>query len=277
MQIKKGIMDKSFASLSHPLVVGSIRQSCPEDAVKDIKAAEQDGAHAFILHIQLLAEQYRTYEALRTITLSTNCPIMAIYYKGGGDDSDEHKVKVQMEAVRAGFSSVDLRADLFDSNPHTSLTDCTRSFARACPNEVSMDVTAIQKQKALIEELHNIGAEVLMSAHVSVELSQEQAVDLALEIRSRGADIVKIITSCKSTDQLLEMLRTTVVLKKRLEVPYVYCCNGEHGALLRPIAPLFGSMLVFGHHEYGALSNKEKPLLEDINELYRIIKWRMPE
>lgn len=64
-----------------------------------------------------------------------------------------------------------------------------------------------------------MGAEVLMSAHVNVELSEEQAL-----------------------------------------------CHH-----------FFGSMLVFVHHQYGATSNFDKPLLKNMKEFFRIVDWNMFE
>ena len=268
-------MNKTFLGHNRPLLVGSIRQGTPKYATSDIKNCMCDGADAFILHIQLMEEQYHNFDCFKQIAASTDLPIMAINYPNGNGQTDEQKVEVQAEAVRAGFSCVDLRADTFDYDSIGSLEGCNLAFAASNPKEISMRPEVIAKQKQIIETFHKAGAEVLMSAHVYVELSEEQAVSLALEIQSRGADIVKIITACKSANHALHMLNTTAELKKRLSVPFLYGCYGPHGKMIRPLSPLFGSMLVFGHHQYGALSNFEKPLLKDMKELYRIVDWNM--
>ena len=203
---------------------------------------------------------------------------MAIYYPPKNEErNDEYRISVQMEAVRSGFSSVDLRADTFDCDSRKSLEGCKASFASANPAEISMRPDVIEKQKQTIYEFHEMGAEVLMSAHVQVELLTEQAISLAKEIESRGADIVKIITACHNPEHALTMLNTMAALKKELKVPFLYGCFGPHSRMMRPLSPLFGSMLVFGHHQYNALSNFEKPLLKDMKELYRIINWNMYE
>lgn len=266
-------MGKKFCGNNRPLLVGSIRQATPKEAIADIKNCECDGADAFILHIHYMEEEYHNFDCFESIVSSTRLPIMAINYPYNIEQSDEQKTEVQKEAVRAGFSCVDVRANTFDCDSRSSLEGCKAAFAAANPKEISMRSDVISKQKQTIEEFHRMGAEVLMSAHVFVELSEEQAVSLALEIQSRGADIVKIITDCQSSEHALNMLNTTAALKKTLKVPFLYGCYGPHSKMMRPLSPLFGSMLVFGHNQYSALSNFEKPLLKDMKEFYRIVNW----
>jgi 3-dehydroquinate dehydratase len=265
-------MKKSFSELPRPLIVGSLRHKTADSVIDDIKKSESDGAKAFILQIQLMNEKYHDFESLREIAESTECPIMALNYRTDNGFNDEQRIEVMREAVQAGFRSVDIPMYIYDNDTRNSLKLSELSFASANPNEVSMRPEVVVKQKELIKEFQDMGAEVLMSAHVGVELSREQIVSLALEIQSRGADIVKIISSCESQEQQTEILRTNLELKNTLDVPFLYTCFGTYNRFIRFNAPLFGSMLVFGYHEYGELSNKEKPLLKDLTEFYEIMK-----
>ena len=190
---------------------------------------------------------------------------------------DNGQIRVLFEAVEAGAACVDIRADAFDPDPQSSLAECGMPFAAAKPVQISMCTECIHRQKACIEQVHAMGAEALLSAHVQTHFTCEQAVSLALEMESRGPDIVKIVTDCPDVDQALEMLRSTVELKKRLKVPFLYICTGPHGDIIRPLAPLFGSLLVFGHHDYSEMSNIHKPLLGNLREFYRIIPWRIDD
>ena len=264
-------MKPSFVELSRPLIVGSVRQRTSNAAIAEVSAEESDSAKAFILHLQLMDDGERNFTNFKRIADSTNYPIMALNYRTDGGSDDKECLEVQRDAVRAGFKSVDIPVYIYDYDTQSSLSMCKLPFASANPKEVSMRPEVVDKQKALIKEFHDIGAEVLMSAHVGVELSCEQAVFLALEIQSRGADIVKIISFCESKEQQLEILRTNLVLKNILNVPFLYTCSGTYNRFIRFSAPLFGSMLVFGHHEYGELSNKEKPLISDLAKFYEII------
>ena len=253
--------------------MGSIRQRTANEAIGDIKISEQAGARAFILHIQLLNETERTFDGFKAIADSTDYPVMAIFYEYSNNITIDKRIAVQTEAISAGFRSADLPMNSFDGNSLKSLEHCTLPFAAANPSEVSMNADAIERQMKQIKAWQDLGAEVLMSAHVGVELSEEQTLSIAKEIQSRGADIVKIVAGCKSKEQAAVILQTNLRLKKELERPFLYTCFGKYGSFIRPSAPLFGSMLAFGHGEYGELSNREKPLLSDLKKVYEKINW----
>lgn len=271
-------MKVNFTDLPRPLLVGSLRHANVAGAIADIKASESDGARAFILHIQLLDEEHRRPESLRKVFASTRYPVMAINYRREGGPSDEQRMDMLLDAVRAGASCIDLPANTFDADSRRSLEDCPLPFAAVNPDEISMRPDCVMKQRRHIEQAHALGAQVLMSAHaLNTQLNCEQALSLALEMESRGPDMIKIVTSCSSVDHALEMLLTMVSLRRKLKVPFVYICTGPHGELVRPMAPLLGAMLVFGHHDYTERSNTSKQLLANMRELYRIIPWRIDE
>lgn len=270
-------MKKTFCGHKKVLLTGSLRQRMKDMVLADIKNCEGDGADSFILHIQYLKKEVQCFEAFQEMADSTPYPIMAINYRSENGPGDEERIAVQKEAIRAGFACVDMPADLFDPDSRSSLSVCNKAFAAANPKEISMRPHIIEKQENAIADFHQSGAEVLLSAHVYVELSEEEAISLALEMQSRGADIVKIITACNSPEQALTILETTAALKRTLKVPFLYGCYGPHSKLTRPVSTLFGSMLIFGHHDYAELSNRDKPLLKDMKEFQRIIKWNMFE
>ncbi|NLW86265.1 MAG: type I 3-dehydroquinate dehydratase [Planctomycetes bacterium] len=271
-------MTPKFTDLPRPLLVGSLRHRTTARTIADIKACQEDGARAFILHIQRLDDECRKAAELSKIFAATRHPVMAINYRVPDGPSDEDRLTKLLEAARAGAACIDLPGDIFDADSRGSLKNCPLPFGAANPEEISMRPKCIEKQKLAIEQAHALGAQVLMSTHcLGAALDCSQAVALAIEIESRGADIVKIVTACPSVDHALEMLRTMVELKRTLRVPFVYICTGPHGQLIRPLAPLLGSMLVFGHHEYDENSNMAKPLLSDLREFYRIMQWRVDD
>ncbi|MFA9478496.1 type I 3-dehydroquinate dehydratase [Phycisphaerales bacterium AB-hyl4] len=271
-------MTLHFTDLPRPLLVGSLRNRTTAETIADMKSGESDGARAFILHLQLLDQPYRQPEELRKIFTATRYPMMAINYRCDGGPSDDERVNMLLQATRVGAKCIDLPADTFDLDSRKSLAGCTLPFAAADPEEISMRPECIDKQMQIIKQVHALDAQVLMSAHaLNTHLDCTQAVSLATEMESRGADIVKIVTDCPTVDHALEMLRTTVELRKRLKVPFVYICTGPHGEIVRPLAPLLGSMLVFGHHDYHERANLRKQLLGNLRELYRIIPWRIDD
>ena len=266
---------QKFTKIPRPVLVSSLRHRTVDEVIADIRLSEAQGAQAFLLHIQLLNEEYKNAEALKKIFDATDLPVMAINYRTEGQRDDEKLTALLLDAVRVGAAAIDLPLDTFDCHAQKSLKLTDLPFAAANPKQVSMLESAVARQKDLIAQVHDLGAEVLLSAHVETPLTAAQGVSLAAEMQSRGADIVKIITWCNTHEQALEILHTDALLDKKLSVPYLYQCGGAYGALVRLIAPLFGSSLVLCHAEYGELSNCEKPLLTDVKKVHDGIKWRL--
>ena len=106
-----------------------------------------------------------------------------------------------------------------------------------------------------------MGAEVLMSAHVGVELSGAGGIS-GTGNQSRGADIVKIIVGCQSKEQQIQILHTNLDLNNKLNASFLYTCGGnQYSRFIRFNAPIFGSMLAFGHCEYSTYPTvKSRPL-----------------
>lgn len=269
---------ENFSKMKGPAIIDSIRMETKEQAIEEIKRAQKQGAQGFLLHIQFMEKKYRNACDIREIISHSDKPVMALNYRKDGEDNDHEKLSsLLLEAVDNGASAVDMWCDMFDYDSISSLDGCDLPFAKRKPKEVSMRREIIEKQKQFIKIVHDKGAEVLVSAHIGVELSVEEGVSLAKEIESRGADIVKIISNCNSPEQALTILRTDIELKKELKVPYLYQCGGKYGRLIRYIAPLFGSKMALCHSEYGNVTNHEKPLIDNVKKVYDIIKWRIDE
>lgn len=267
---------KKFSELKSPALISSLRRATKRQIKEDIERSEKLGAEGFLLHIQFMNKEYRNPVDIKDIISSTAKPVMALNYRKEGEDNDHRKLsEMLVKSVDCGAKAVDMWCDMFDYDSISSLDGCDLPFARRKPKEVSMRAEVIEKQKAFIEKIHKKGAEVLVSAHIGVELTVEEGVSLAKEIESRGADVVKIISTCDSPEQALEILRTDIELRKELKVPYLYQCGGKYGGLVRYIAPLFGSQMTLCHSEYGEITNPEKPLLADVKKVYDIIKWRI--
>ncbi len=269
---------EKFSKMKGPAIIDSIRMETKEQAIKEIERAQTLGAQGFLLHIQFMDKKYRNAQDIKEIISHADKPVMALNYRKDGEYNDHDKLStLLLEAVDNGASAVDMWCDMFDYDSISSLAGCDKPFAKKKPKEVSMRKEVIEKQKQFIKRVHDKGAEVLVSAHIGVELSVEEGVSLAKEIESRGADIVKIISNCNTPEQALTILRTDVELRKELKVPYLYQCGGKYGRLVRYIAPLFGSKMALCHSEYGSVTNHEKPLIADVMKVYDVIKWRIDE
>lgn len=258
---------KSFKNLGNFPVVSSLRVRTPAEALKDVADSEKQGCKGFLLHAELLDEKYRNADCITGIVSATDLPVMILDYRTEHNADDEKLNLLKKECVQRGATAVDLPMNSFDADCEKSLTGCPLQFASAKPKEVSVNPTATARQKQFVREIHALGGEVLMSAHVGTMLSCAQAVSLAKEMESRGADIVKIIVRAGTMSDVAEIFATETALKSQLSVPFLYQTCGVYGKFVRPTAWMFGSCMILCHNEYTALSNREKPLIADVKAI----------
>ena len=124
------------------------------------------------------------------------------------------------------------------------------SFTKDNPREVVTDENIISKQCELIEKFHSMDTEVLLSCHPAVVMSAEQVVDLALFLRKRNPDIIKIVTLAKTEEDLYESIRAMTFLKRELDIPVAYHATGKAGIPSRIINPLLGGHIAFCVERY---------------------------
>ena len=125
------------------------------------------------------------------------------------------------------------------------------TFAPA-PMELTTDSAAIERQMRLIDRIHAMGKEVLMSSHILQFTSAEQVLQVALEHEKRGADIAKIVTAGNSDEEEMENLRITRLLQKELRIPFLFLSGGTHSKIHRGIGPMLGCftyLCVWRHDE----------------------------
>ena len=157
------------------------------------------------------------------------------------------KIKQGLEIAFTGYSS---------SAEKTAAAMRTQTLA------ILNDETAILKQKELIHEIHQMGGKVMLSSHTFRFLTMEETIAHCKALENRGADWVKIAVTANSPEELSEVNRTTIELKKQMKVPFFHCCMGQYGKLHRVYSGLLGSKIVLCVQNYNANSNpKEQPLL----------------
>jgi hypothetical protein len=268
-------MRPSFAKLPQPFIVGVIREADPDSAIATIKNSEYDGAQAFTLHLSRMDSQYWNYTDLRRIISSTARPILVLNYRNNGHITDEERVALQLVAVEAGASAIDVPADTFDPH-HADWNGKTEANPLdTTPKELSTDPAVIERQKKLIEQVHNMGAEVVLSSHTRIVMDTEQVVAHAKAMEMRGADAVKIVSACLNEDHLIEAFKATVALKRELQVPYQFQCHGENGKLTRVVGPMLGSMLVFCNQRFTSYTFTEQPLIHAMRSVFQNVDWHV--
>lgn len=277
-----------FRDLPQPFVCGVlIDDSTPEGMLRTMKLSEYDGADVFDLEIQGLDQQYRTTESMAPLFRHATRPIFTVYrrYRLQGAElvyfeaNEDRRMQTQLDLIDYGSIGFDMELDTFDARPYPlmSTEEGKRySYDRdSAPREVSHDPRAVERQMRLIEEAHRRGGEVLASAHTLTRLSPAGALAIGRLAEERGADALKIVQFCATAEDAVEALATNVLLKKELSIPFVHMAMGEHGKLVRPLAPLFGSMLVFARHDYAPGSFLDQPPIKAMRALFDNVDFRI--
>lgn len=225
---------KSFLQIPRPFPCGLVITDDASKMIAGIRNAEFDGAKAVALHTRLLPPSEKTAEGYRALLANAHVPTMVIHYREKDRFTDEECAGFLQTAAQAGASAVDVMGDLFSPSDH----------------ELALAPDAVQRQKALIQRLHALGVEVVMSSHMKDFLPKEQVLRHMEEMQRRGADLVKIVYSVNTQVQLEDAVSAAFLLRRTLDVPFLQLCNGKYGLTQRYIAPLLGSALSFGTHEF---------------------------
>ena len=227
---------KSFFNRQSPAVTLLYTPHDIIEAVTGARNAEDAGADAIALEMKFLPLELRSVENLKKIIKSVQLPFMFVCYRNdtflGGDD--RARQEYLLNAVEAGAEVVDVMGDLFDPSPR----------------ELASDPEAIAAQKELICRIHQMGAKVIMSSHMQESLKAEEVLAHLQEQSSRGADILKIVTRIDTEEQLLEAMRTLLLLRHHLDKPYVFLANGDYGRFLRYIGGKLGVAIEFSVNGY---------------------------
>ena len=112
----------------------------------------------------------------------------------------------------------------------------------------------------LIDRLHGLGAEVIMSSHVWKFTSAERVLEMAREQKRRGADIIKIVAGAATMEQQIENLRITDLLRRELGAPFLFLSGGEC-SMHRRLGIKLGCCMALCVYEHDALSTPVQPLL----------------
>ncbi len=247
----------SFLGATSPFLVDMIMARRPVEIEGHIRTGIQEGADAFGLQMEELMPEYRNEKALRSLfSYLADRPLYLTNYRSGcnqdrlddGQRMDELKV-----AIRCGATLVDLTADTF----------APASF------ELTRDAAAIDRQRKVIDEFHDLGGEVLMSSHVLEFRRPEEVLEIALEQQRRGADIVKIVTFSGSEGELESNFDALRLLRHELSVPFLFLSNGPFCRLHRTLGPYFGSCMWLCVDEYTELSSRNQPLLRSMAAVVR--------
>lgn len=243
-------MKKSFLNHSNPLLTVMLQCETPKVAISRIRNANCLGADAYGLQVESLKPEYYNSDTYKRIFAEMkDRPCYVTNYRHGNNigKTDEQLAEGLLQLAESGATLCDVMGDMFCRHPE-ELTD---------------DTSAINQQIELIEQIHSIGAEVLMSSHILKFTPAERVLEVALEHKRRGADIIKIVTGADSMEQQLENLRITDLLKRELGAPFLFLSGGEC-SLHRRLGIKLGCCMAFCVYEHDHLSTPTQPLLKNI-------------
>ena len=255
-------MKKTFLGHTFPMTVGMIQKTTSEECVALALDSIGMGADAVGLQLECLPSEEKTDEKLKRMSESFGekpCYFTNYRYNRNDGKSDEILAEELVHFARLGGTLADIPGDFFDKS---ALSDGKRENARY--PECTVEKTAVEKQKELIGRIHDLGKEALISSHVMRFTPAEEVLSIALEFESRGADIVKIVTAAGSTEEEIENLRITALLKRELKVPFLFLSGGTHFRRHRLFGPMFGCgyYLCVARHYPG--STASQPLLSEV-------------
>ena len=173
-------------------------------------------------------------------------PFYVTNYRGSHNNgkTDDELAEGLITLAESGATLCDIMGDMFCKHPE-ELTD---------------NAEAIKKQMKLIDTIHSKGAEVLMSSHLYKHAPAERVLEIALEQKRRGADVIKIVTASDKMEQQIENLRITDLLKKELGTPFLFLSGGE-SSIHRRLGIKLGCCMSLCVYEHDALSTPAQPLL----------------
>ncbi|ESS10577.1 MAG: 3-dehydroquinate dehydratase [uncultured archaeon A07HR60] len=283
---------RNFTDLQQPFTCAGVYAETPAEAISVMKESEYKGADSFVITLMGdgtfgLREEYLNEDDLSKIFNCTQKPVMAIYYRWNFagdtlDSSDEDRQDILRMAVRAGADAIDYVGDTYDptSGPELFSDEAAEYSLKSegQPQEVApRDEEAYRRQKAEIEEFHEMGAEVQTSTHARVHLEPERALEIAQDFAELGADMVKLVSVDRDWEDLLDTFQACALMDRHLDADFIMMSHGEHGILGRYMAPFFGSMLCFTQTSYSANTKDaggfySQPLTENVAQIYNAIE-----
>ncbi len=216
-------------------------------AISRIRNANCLGAEAYGVQIESLKPEYRNADVYKRLFKEMKGrPCYVTNYRGKNNlgKTDETLAQELLELSQCGAALCDVMGDLFCKHPE----------------ELTEDPVAIEKQMKLIDELHQQGSAVLMSSHIRKFRPAERVLEMALEQKRRGADIIKIVTGANSMEQQIENIRITDLLKRELGAPFLFLSTGEC-SIHRRLGVKLGCCMGLCVYEHDEQSTATQPLL----------------
>ena len=271
-------MKQKISKLASPALAGVVKARSVRGAIAEIKNCLCDGATMIDLHMSCLDSPDE--QSLRYIMESTKLPVLALNYNVKCDFRDagydeEARAELFLRSVRAGASAIDMQGYTFHLPSKNGFCGEDKySFTKGNPKEIVTDPDVIARQCAFIDEVHSMGAEVLLSCHPDIAMTSDRIVELALFLEQRKPDVIKIVTKAFTDEDLAHSINAMIMLKKEVKTPVSYHASGPSGAPTRMINPILGGHMIFCVDRFDESSTMEqvdlraaKAIVDNINKI----------
>ena len=252
-------MKPTFLQYAKPLLTAMVLERTPEDAINMVMNAHYDGAEAFCFQMEYFEQEYHSYDHLaRIFETCMGKPIYITSYRGLSNlgKTDEECVEFLLTGLKAGATLCDVMGDLYAPAPY----------------QMTWDEEAIKRQTELIDQIHALGGEALISCHTQAFLGEEELMRIAREQKHRGADIVKIVNRTDSRAEMETDFSVICRLHKELgDTRLLLLANGPYCRPLRQLGPSFGVCTYLCAPVYKPGYSREQPILRAMKSKH--IPW----
>ena len=252
-------MKPDFFNYEKPIICAMIQTRTAEECIKKIEDSVAEGAEAIGIQLCKLGREYRTKETLTEIfSACQGLPIYITSYRKGASEgySDEECAELLLLGLDCGLSVgsmmlCDVIGDLYGRSPYYELAE---------------DPAAIEKQKALIEEIHRRGGYVLISSHTMKDISADESLMIARAQAERGADIIKIVNKAESKDSITKHLDAIIRITEETGKKLLLLVSGE-GQIVRYVGANFGVCMYLCVAYHSEVDTKEQPTIAKIRAI----------
>lgn len=245
-------MKKTFLDITP--IVSMIQCRTADECIDKIKKSLLDGAEAFGIQLCQLKREERTDDKLKSIfSACEDKPIYVTSYRYNQSQgmSDTECSDLLIKALEFGATLLDVPGDLFDKN----------SF------QITDNEEAVSKQRKLIDSIHNLGGEVLISTHDFRELSKAEILNIAKLQVEHGADIIKIVVKSESEKMLPEYISAIQEVKTEFKKPFLFLDVGACSNILRKLGGFLGSCMYLCVQSHGELDTPAQPKIKQVLQI----------
>lgn len=215
-------------------ITAMVMEDTPCKIIAKTKKAIADGADCIGIQIECLEKAYRTEAHYQKIfEACAGKPLYLTSYRDRANEgmADEQCIDELLFACTIAKQHSNVLCDVMGD------TYCASQY------QITKDERALQKQKALVEHIHEMGCEVLISSHFHAFLPAEIVIDCAKGQAECGADIIKMISVAENEVQLVENLRILRELSNTIRKPYIFLASGHFCQFIREMSGVLGNCM----------------------------------